>query len=223
MTFRYSPPPEEGWPRQQPRTGWSDLVPPHQDAGDRVFVAPSACESFLEDVPRFDPLLCLVVHCRGIRLEHDSLARAEQAGVHQGVETFRKFFLIVMSEFLMMKIDVHLRTSQRPIEFFGIFFVDTITDNGRHHKRAVENLSVSELFGKIHHASEQGSDRYFSIDEQFEALENHPTEVQFDLFTLQDRLEGLDRGVVASRLITDGDRARVPGLQRYQFRNRAPP
>src|SRR5215471_3193612 len=98
------------------RIGWEsdgcqkDGSPLGMNAGHGFFVTLSALQPLIENVPRFDPLLCFFIHLAGIGFEDDSFAGTEQAGVHALLETFGKFSPVIMSVFLMMKIDVDLGT-----------------------------------------------------------------------------------------------------------------
>ena len=103
----------------------------------------------------------------------------------------------------MVHVDVDLRALQSAIVLFDVLFVDVFFDDRRHHECAIENLSESQLLGKVHHAAEQRGHRDFAIDEQFESLEYHAAEMQFDFFALQNRLQRLNRRVVASGLVAD--------------------
>src|SRR5262245_31575456 len=84
----------------------SSELPPHFHHG--IFVALSAFQSFLKNVPRLDPCLCLVVHLFRIRGKDDSLARPENAGIHDVVKPFGKFPFVVMRVSLMVHVNVCL-------------------------------------------------------------------------------------------------------------------
>src|SRR5882672_399861 len=172
----------------------------------RFLVTLPVLQALLENVPRFDPLLSLLVHFLCIRRENDPLARPEDPRVHHVVETRWEFLFVVMSVFLMMEVDVILCVLQRAEVFFHVLFVGIVSHDCRRHEGAIQDFAEAQLFGEVSASAKEGRYGYFMIDQQLETLENHAAKMKLDLLPLQNRIECLNGGVVAARLPAHSNR-----------------
>src|SRR5678809_1675900 len=100
--------------------------------------------------------------CIRDRLKDNALAGAKQARIHNVVESLGEFLLVVVRVFLMMQVDVDLRLPQSAIIFLYVLFCCVFKYGRSSHERAIQNLSISELFGQVHWRAEQGCHRTVS-------------------------------------------------------------
>src|SRR5437868_4793731 len=174
---------------------------------DSVLVDAGAHLACWEGGGRRDPGEGFLVHLFGVGLEDEPLARAPAPRVDLVTEAGREFLAVIMGIEVRPQIDVALRPAERAEIFAHILRVGIAGDERGHHKRRVDDLAETELFHEVVGSAEQGGGRHLAVDQQFHAAEQEPVDKgQLDVLRLQILLQGLDRRVMAARLVPDRDR-----------------
>ncbi len=160
-----------------------------------------------EDPAPENPALRILVHRPRIGLEHDALAGAEAARVHDRMKALRELFEVVMRVTVSVEVDVGLCAAQGRKIPAHVFGVGALGDHHGHHEARIEHFAEAELLEEIVGPREDTDSRNSAVDELLHPAEQQAVaEGQFDPTGLEKAIERFERRVVAAGLKADGDR-----------------